>query len=89
MAGAMVISSVQNSDIGSYRCVSRNSAGEISTTLHLISSASSSRAVGEDDIRLKLEPEIKVANLGSSAMLHCWVYNRLASVMPGMTSFKP
>ena len=49
------------------RCVSRNSAGETSTSFHLIASKPTSYGI-------ELVPDLQVANLGSQAKFGCRVF---------------
>ena len=87
LAGAMRIAGVRRGDLGSYRCVSRNAAGETSTTLHLIQpKASSSSSAGGSagvakggGLEVRLDPELKVANLGSSAKFTCRILDKTKS----------
>ena len=77
----MMITGVRKGDLGSYRCVSRNPAGETSTTLHLILPKSSSKlAETANGIGVKLDPELKVANLGSSAKFTCRIMGKTTSL---------
>ncbi len=93
MAGALVIRGVRKADLGSYRCVSRNAGGEISTTLHLVSAASSAKSLQAKNVRAAVEPELKVANLGSAAIFHCKVrspggmWDEQGAVVPGTQTF--
>ena len=80
--GALVISGVQRSDLGSYRCVSRNAAGETSTTVHLVPgrATSAEAGAGAGGVEVELDPELKVANLGSSAKFTCRVSHKTNSL---------
>ena len=87
LAGAMRIAGVRRGDLGSYRCVSRNAAGETSTTLHLIRPKASSTVAGGSagaakggGLEVRLDPELKVANLGSSAKFTCRIVDKTKSV---------
>ena len=74
-----MIAGVRKGDLGSYRCVSRNAAGETSTTLHLIRpKTTSSSANGAFEVTL--DPELRVANLGSSAKFTCRVVDKTKSL---------
>ena len=55
------------------RCVSRNSAGEVSRTLRLRlrSSSMSSSSSSSSQWRPRAEPELQVANLGANARIRC------------------
>ena len=55
--------------------MSRNSAGETSTTLHLVASGRNGAGHPGDaaELRLELTPEVQVANLGATAQFHCRV----------------
>ena len=83
LAGAMRIAGVRRGDLGSYRCVSRNAAGETSTTLHLIRPKTSSSSTGGSakggGLEVRLDPELKVANLGSSAKFTCRIVDKTKS----------
>ena len=78
LAGAMMITAVRIGDLGSYRCVSRNPAGETSTTLHLILPKTKS-VEAANGLEVKLDPELKVANLGSSAKFTCRIMDKSKS----------
>lgn len=53
------------SSVISYRCVSRNSIGESSTTLHLIV---------RPQMGVSVEPDLLVADFGSQAEFTCKIY---------------
>ena len=80
----MMIKGVRKSDLGSYRCVSRNPAGETSTTLHLIRPKLSPGSVeAANGLEVRLDPELKVANLGSSAKFTCRIVDKTKSMTGG------
>ena len=80
LAGAMMIAGVRRGDLGSYRCVSRNAAGETSTTLHLIRPKTSSKGAAKGGgLEVRLDPELRVANLGSSAKFTCRIVDKTKS----------
>lgn len=80
----MMIKGVRKSDLGSYRCVSRNPAGETSTTLHLIRPKLSPGTVeAANGLEVRLDPDLKVANLGSSAKFTCRIVDKTKSKTGG------